>query len=44
MTATTLTEALLQTWADREKLTAAVKAAPPADGTMRVLELIEQVQ
>ena len=44
MTAATLTEALLSTWADREQLTAAVKAAPPADGTMRVLELIEEVQ
>jgi hypothetical protein len=28
----------------REQLTAAVKAAPPADGTMRVLEMIEEVQ
>ena len=44
MTAATLTEALLSTWADREKLTAAVKAAPPANGTMRVLEMIEEVQ
>jgi UDP-N-acetylglucosamine--N-acetylmuramyl-(pentapeptide) pyrophosphoryl-undecaprenol N-acetylglucosamine transferase len=44
MTAATLTEALLSTWADREQLTEAVKAAPPADGTMRVLELIEEVQ
>ena len=44
MTADTLTEALMQTWADREALTAAVKAAPPADGTMRVLEMIEEVQ
>ena len=44
MTAATLTEALLQSWADREQLTAAVKAAPPADGTMRVLEMIEDVQ
>ena len=44
MTAETLTEALMQTWADREKLTEAVKAAPPADGTMRVLEMIEEVQ
>jgi len=44
MTAETLTEALLSTWADREALTAAVKAAPPADGTMRVLEMIEEVQ
>ena len=44
MTAATLTEALMNTWADREKLTEAVKAAPPADGTMRVLEMIEEVQ
>ena len=44
MTAATLTEALLSTWADRETLTAAVEAAPPADGTMRVLEMIEEVQ
>jgi len=44
MTAATLTEALLQTWADRDALTAAVKAAPPADGTKRVLEMIEEVQ
>ena len=44
MNAATLTEALLSTWADRERLTAAVKAAPPADGTMRVLEMIEEVQ
>ena len=44
MTAQTLTEALMSTRADREKLTEAVKAAPPADGTMRVLEMIEEVQ
>ena len=44
MTADTLTAALMQTWADREALTAAVKAAPPADGTMRVLEMIEEVR
>ena len=44
MTAETLTKALMQTWADRETLTAAVKAAPPADGTKRVLEMIEEVQ
>ena len=44
MTAATLTESLMQTWADRDTLTAAVKAAPPADGTMRVLEMIEEVQ
>ena len=44
MTAETLVAALESTWADREALTAAVKAAPPADGTKRVLELIEEVQ
>ncbi len=44
MTADTLADALLSTWADRGALTAAVKAAPPADGTHRVLEMIEEVQ
>lgn len=44
MTAETLAEALNQTWRDREKLMEAVKNAPPADGTMRVLEMIEEVQ
>ena len=44
MTAESLTKALLETWRDREQLRAAVKKAPPADGTQRVLELIEEVQ
>ncbi len=44
MTADTLSEALKQTWADRATLAANVKAAPPADGTRRVLEMIEEVQ
>ena len=44
MTADTLTGALLKTWEDRERLTAAVKSAPPADGTARVLEMIEDVR
>lgn len=44
MTADTLTDALTRTWADRNRLVAAVKAAPPSDGTARVLELIEEVQ
>ena len=44
MTPQTLTDALMQTWAERDKLTAAVKNAPPADGTKRVLEMIEEVQ
>ena len=44
MTAETLTAALRQTWRDRDMLVSAVKAAPPADGTKRVLELIEEIQ
>ena len=44
MTEDTLAEAIEDTWADRDALTAALKAAPPADGTDRVLELIEEVQ
>lgn len=44
MTADTLTDALNAVWADRERLTDALKAAPPADGTRRVLEMIEEVQ
>jgi len=44
MTADTLAKALVQTWEDREMLVAAVKKAPPADGTKRVLEMIEEVQ
>lgn len=44
MTADTLAAAVKTTWADRDKLVAAVKAAPPADATQRVLELIEEIQ
>ncbi|MGN0761731.1 MAG: undecaprenyldiphospho-muramoylpentapeptide beta-N-acetylglucosaminyltransferase [Aristaeellaceae bacterium] len=44
MTADTLVKALEATWAEREQLTAALHAAPPADGTERVLEMIEEVQ
>lgn len=44
MTADTLVAALEKTWADRDALIAAVKAAPPADGTARVLEMIEEAQ
>ena len=40
----TLAKAVLDTWAAREELEAALKNAPPADGTERVLELIEEVQ
>lgn len=44
MTADTLTAALRETWAAKDALAAAMKAAPPADGTLRVLEMIEEVQ
>ena len=44
MTPDSLVKAVGETWADREILTAALKGAPPADGTQRVLELIEEVQ
>ena len=44
MTPDTLSKAIVATWADREALTAALKAAPPADGTRRVLEMIEEIQ
>ena len=44
MTADSLTLELRRTWADREQLVSAVKNAPPADGTKRVLEMIEEVQ
>jgi UDP-N-acetylglucosamine--N-acetylmuramyl-(pentapeptide) pyrophosphoryl-undecaprenol N-acetylglucosamine transferase len=44
MTPETLAEAVKSTWADREKLTEALKNAPPADGTKRVLEMIEEIQ
>ena len=44
MTPQSLRQALLDTWADRENLTRALRAAPPADGTRRVLEMIEEIQ
>ncbi len=44
MTPESLAEALKNTWARREQLSEALKNAPPADGTKRVLELIEEVQ
>ena len=40
----TLVQAIRDTWADREKLEEALKNAPPANGTKRVLELIEEIQ
>ena len=44
MTEESLTEAVRQTWADRDQLAEALRKAPPADGTERVLELIEEIQ
>lgn len=44
MTPDTLTAAIDDLWANRDALTAAVKAAPPADGTARVLQMIEEIQ
>ena len=44
MTPRTLAEAILNTWKDREQLEEALRKAPPADGTNRVLEMIEEIQ
>ncbi len=44
MTPETLAEAIETTWNERDALTEALRKAPPADGTRRVLELIEEVQ
>ncbi|MER2182067.1 MAG: undecaprenyldiphospho-muramoylpentapeptide beta-N-acetylglucosaminyltransferase [Clostridia bacterium] len=44
MTEESLTEAIRQTWADREQLTEALRNAPPADGCDRVMEMIEEIQ
>ena len=43
MTPDSLVKAVGETWANREELTAALKEAPPADGTNRVLEMIEEI-
>ena len=44
MTPESLADALEETWADRERLEKALRDAPPADGTERVLEMIEEIQ
>lgn len=44
MTPETLAGALRETWRDREKLEQALRDAPPADGTKRVLEMIAEIQ
>ena len=44
MNETSLVESIRGTWADREQLEEALRNAPPADGTRRVLELIGEIQ
>ena len=44
MTVDTLVEGIQTTWADRDQLTEALRNAPPADGTERVLQMIEEIQ
>ena len=44
MAAEAVADALRETWADRENLEKALRDAPPADGTKRVLEMIEEIQ
>ena len=44
LTRASLTAALNRLWADREQLEEALRKASPADGTRRVLEMIEEVQ
>lgn len=44
LTRASLTAALNRLWADRAQLEEALRKAPPADGTRRVLEMIEEVQ
>ena len=44
MTVDTLAEAIETTWNQRGALTEALHGAPPADGTDRVLEMIQEIQ
>ncbi len=44
MTPESLAKALRKTWEDRKTLEQALRDAPPADGTQRVLEMIEEIQ
>ena len=44
MTPETMVKEIRETWAERDALTEALRNAPPANGTNRVLELIEEVQ
>ena len=40
----TMVQEIRETWAKKDELTEALRNAPPADGTKRVLELIDEVQ
>ena len=44
MTPDSMVKAIGETWADRDNLTAALKDAPPANGTERVLQMIEEIR
>ncbi len=44
MTGDSLAEAIAALWADRDRLTLALESAPAADGTEKILELIEEIQ
>ena len=44
MTPETMVKEIRETWAERDALTEALRNAPPANGTERVLELIEEIR
>ena len=44
MTPETMVKEIRETWAERDTLTEALRNAPPADGTQRVLEMIEEIR
>ena len=44
MTPETMVKEIRETWAERDDLSEALKNAPPADGTNRVLEMIEEIR
>ena len=44
MTPETMVKEIRETWAERDTLTEALKNAPPANGTERVLQMIEEIR
>ena len=44
MTPETMVKEIRETWAERDTLTEALKNAPPANGTERVLQMIQEIQ